>query len=186
MKKYHSNIKLPVSFVPYENRSFDIFREIPITKELINKEFIDWLESIGITFDRGRFFNSPPLERYKLHVDDLRFLATDHHVKLNIVFDSTDTEMNWYEPLPGYFGDKEYNVCGENILYYDKNKCKVLHTTSVNTHCILQTNIVHDLVNGTNNGQYRKCYSLVLLNSKTNKKLTWEESVEILGSYLFD
>ena len=182
MNTCHFNIKLPIPFIPY-SKVFDTFKEIPLKKILVNREFIHWLALAGLTFNQGRFFNSPPNIIYDLHVDGKQ--ETDC-VKLNLVFDSTDTKMNWYEPFLGYAGTLQNNTVGEPILYFDKNKCNVLHTAPVNTHCIINGNIVHDLVNGPNNGQSRKCYSLILINFKTHRRLKWEEAVEILNPYLID
>ena len=182
MRNCHLNVKLPIPFIPY-SKGFDEFKELPLKKNLVNKEFIHWLASIGLTFNQGRLFNSLPNMIYDLHVDGNR---ENDCIKLNLVFDSTDTVMNWYEPFPGYSGTQYNNTVGEPILYFDKNKCNVLHTAPTNTHCILDGNIVHDLANGPNNGQSRKCYSLILINCKTNKRLTWEEAVEIFGPYLIE
>jgi len=182
MKKYHSNLKLPVPFVPFEKGS-DHFDEVPITDEHMSPEFLNWLAGMGLTFRKARFFNSIPNQQYRLHVDGD---VVKELVKLNIVFDSTDTIMNWYEPVDGYQGTLKPNGLGQPVLYYDKDKCNLLHSKPVNTHCILAGNIVHDLVNGPNNGQSRKCYSMFLVHKATDTLVKWDEALELFGPHLID
>ena len=90
--KYHININLPVTFIPYEmemplDEEGSPAPEIPVDKELLNlssKEFINWLDSLDIIIGNGRIFTSPPHKQYKLHIDGIDI--NEELTKLNFVF----------------------------------------------------------------------------------------------------
>jgi hypothetical protein len=187
----HINVNLPVPFIPYEmemplDAQGNPAPEVPIDKELLklsSRDFINWLNSLDIIIgDSGRIFNSPPHKQYKLHIDGLNLIG--ELTKLNFVFNSTDTIMKWYELLPGKTGKPFKNTLGIPVMYYDPNDCKILKSAPVNSNCLISGSIIHDLTNGSNNGQYRTCYSIALIKKSTGKRLTWNEAVEIFKPYL--
>jgi len=190
--KYHININLPVTFIPYKmemplDGEGSPAPEIPVDKKLLNlssKEFINWLDSLDIIIGNGRIFTSPPHKQYKLHIDGIDI--NEELTKLNFVFNSTDTIMTWYELLPGKEGKTHKNTLGGDVMYYDPNECKILKRAPVNSNCLIAGNVIHDLTNGTNNGEYRKCYSITLVKKSTGKRLTWNEAVEIFEPYLIE
>ena len=71
-------------------------------------------------------------------------------------------------------------------MHYKKELCKVAHSAPVNSHCIMDGSIPHDLVNSANNGQSRKCYTLYLGDPTTKELISWEQTVEIFRPYLID
>jgi hypothetical protein len=182
MKKYHANIKLPVPYVPYEENYSNKFVEKETYQEFLNKEFLDWIRSLGLVIHHGRFFNSPPFKRYPIHIDGGKIAKNS--TKINLIFNSYDSIMNWYKPLDeGYIVT---NSLGKSIVNYKIDKCNLLHSVPVNSHCIIDGSIPHDLVNGSNNGQSRKCYTLYLFDPKENTLLSWERAVELFDPYLID
>lgn len=182
MNKYHFNIKLPIGFTHYMEE-FTTFNQIDLNKRDIDKEFIDWLNSLGVSFASGLFFNSLPNMDYELHVDGNKI--TDC-IKLNVIFDSSDTIMNWYEPQEGYSGIINKNFQNDDILWWEKDRCNLVYSASVNSSCILNAGVVHDLHNGHNDGKIRKCYSLILIDNKTKRRLTWKEALEIFSDFRYD
>lgn len=190
----HININLPVPFIPYEiemplNEKGNPAAEIIIDRELMklsSKDFINWLDSLGVVTDGGRIFNSHPHKQYKLHIDgkNINGDINKELTKLNFIFNSTDTFMTWYELLPGKIGKWSKNTLGIPVMYYDPNDCKILKRAPVNSNCLIRGDVIHDLNNGSNNGQYRKCYSIILLKKSTGEKLPWNEAIEIFEPYL--
>lgn len=180
MVRYHCNINIPVPFIDYEH-DYDKFQEIVVDRTRINSEFIDWLSGLGLSFFKARFFNSLPHQNYLLHIDGK---ADVECTKLNIVFNSHESVMNWYRPLDGYSGKYDKNTVGEYIPFFEKNKCRVVHSARVDTNCIVQGNRIHDLQNQFNNGKCRKCYSFFLLDSKTQRRLTWTGALDVFKNYL--
>lgn len=180
MIRYHCNINVPVPLVHYE-QEYSTYKEIVVDRARINVEFTDWLANLGLSFFNARFFNSLPYQKYPLHIDGRADLEC---TKLNIVLDSYESEMNWYEPLDGYFGKQQKNTVGEYIPFFEKDKCKVVHNAQVDTSCIMQGHIIHDLQNKYNRGKCRKCYTFFLTDSKSHNRLSWQEALEIFRDYL--
>lgn len=180
MVRYHCNINIPVPFIDYE-QDYDKFKEIVVDQTRVNSEFIDWLNNLGLSFFNARFFNSLPYQKYPLHIDGKADLEC---TKLNIVFDSYDSVMNWYQPLDGYLGNYHKNNVGEYIPVFEKHKCRIVHSARVDTTCIMQGHIIHDLQNQYNNGKCRKCYTFFLLDSKTQNRLTWDRALDVFQNYL--
>ena len=118
--------------------------------------------------------------KYNLHVDWKDGPVT----KINIVFNSTDTVMNWYKLLPGKSPIVYRNQLGQPVNGYNIDDCQKVYTVQTNTHCLINGNEIHDLINGSNNGKNRHCYSMVLGYKKTNERLPWNQSVEIFRDYL--
>ena len=183
---YHINLNIPVEFNQFEteNTGF-IEKHSDISK--ITQEFTDWLYTLDIILYRCIYFSSPPYRRYKLHVDgyfkELQGEIAWSCVKINMIFNSTDTKMNWYKSLPGHEGGiVEKNTTGKEVRYWNQEQCEVLHTADVNQHCLFDGSKIHDLINGPNNGQNRSAYTL-WLKDKTHKNLPWEEAAARLRPY---
>jgi len=182
MQNFHRNVNIPDIFVPFE-KQYDYYSEIPFHKSSVNRDFIEWLYSLDLTFQQGRFFNSCPNQFYSLHIDGI---SLQDCVKLNLVYDSSDTIMSWYKTKEGYSGNIRKNYIGEPVIYYEEDKCEKLYSVLVNSNCIMTGDVIHTLRNGNNNGQFRKCYSLFLENLKTKTRLKWEEALEIFGPMIVD
>jgi hypothetical protein len=184
MNTYHVNINIPVPFVPNKVEDHTTIGEVSVTADIINKEFVDWLVSIGLTIECVRFFGSKPYSKYRIHVDGQGLSTKLHCVKLNLVFDSSDTIMKWYEMLPEYNGDFLPNSLGEPTKFYDPTKCNVLYSSPVNSHCILNAGIPHDLTNRLNHRKMRKCYSIFLIKTGSLTRLTWDEALILFEPYI--
>lgn len=188
LPKYHINLNIPVPFTEFEQQhSSFVEKQLSVTN--INREFTDWLYGLDIIVYKCIFFSSTPFRKYRLHVDG--FFKENQSdvsekwscVKINMVFNSTDTKMNWYKSLPGHEGGfTEKNSQGMMVRYWDPKHCEVLHTADVNSHCLFNGAVIHDLVNGPNNGQNRNCYTL-WLKDKSHKNLPWSEAATRLQSY---
>ena len=120
MNNYHTAINIPVPFIP-PNNIREGFHEVKLDRDTVNKEFMDWLASMNLTFFNGRYFSSPPNKSYKLHSDINKSETATECVKLNVIFDSFDTSMSWYALLPDKTEIISKNTVGEEIFYYDKN-----------------------------------------------------------------
>lgn len=182
MNQFHYNLSIPQVFVPHAFLDQNRFQEIILTHDLINPEFHEWLESFNLkVIPQGtRFFSSPPYEKYKLHVD----YKDEPVTKINMIFNSTDTVMNWYRLLPGKSPIPYRNQLNQIVNGYNHEDCQKVYTTQVNNHCLLNGQELHDLVNGSNNGRNRHCYSMVLGYKNVSKRLPWDQAVEIFQDYL--
>jgi hypothetical protein len=182
MNSFHYNLNIPEIFLPYKFVDNNQFQEIILNREFINPEFHNWLETFDLKILPWgtRFFSSPPNMKYNLHVDYKDGPVT----KINIIFNSTDTVMNWYKLLPGKSSTVYRNQLNQPINGYNIDDCQKVYTAQINNHCLINGNEIHDLINGPNNGKNRHCYSIVLGYKKTNERLPWNRSIEIFRDYL--
>ena len=183
MNNYYAAINIPVPFIPPINIHRG-FHEVELDRNTINKEFMDWLADVNLTFFHGRYFSSPPNKLYRLHSDINKADTETECVKLNIIFDSFDTSMSWYALQPNKSEIISKNTLGEEIFYYDKNDCNVLHTISVNTNCLLNGSVIHDLTNGNNNGVNRHCFSMILCKLDSKERLKWSDIEQHFGIHM--
>ncbi len=86
--------------------------------------------------------------------------------------------MTWYKIRASTKGELYLNSQGYPIYRYLKETCDIIFTTDVNSHCMINSGVIHDLVNGYNNGINRKCYSFAF------SKINWNESVERFKEFL--
>lgn len=187
MRCHYNLINLPFNFVPFEVRKDDPLNENGMLEKTINqndlinhnKDFLDWIHKQDLTLQPGRYFESAPNCQYLLHRDtyDLKNINVDL-VKFNFVFDSVGTKMSWYKTNPLYEGEVFTNVLKDPMIKYDRKKCKVIYTTPVDSHCMINGGVIHDLMNFSNFGRNRRCYSFIINN------LSWNQAVEKFSDYL--
>jgi len=156
-----------------KNNRIDFTRIEPI--------FFEWLNDYGITCCSrwSRYFHSKPHEIYNIHADSIS--ENQPKTKINIIFDSYDTIMKWYELKPIYKRLPETMFVQGVIRIYKPNQCKEVFQTQVNSNCIIDGSKIHTLINGDNQGKKRKCFSFALKSLKTDRLLSFEESVDLLG-----
>jgi hypothetical protein len=181
---YHRCITVPVDFKSTLIFNQSNYQEIPFDKKSINSEFNDWLESLGLEIGNdSRFFNSLPSQIYKMHID--KKLSSSHRdcVKLNMIFDSYQTVMNWYQLFPGKSGHEELNKIGHPLIRYRSDDVSLIYSAEVNRPCIINAMIIHDLINGDNLGMTRKSYSMPLIDIKSGTRITWKEAENRFEGY---
>lgn len=181
----HYKITPPVEFVPFvslDTSKKGSYYHIFINKDQINKEFNNWLASYDLEVSWGLFLNSAPMGFYTPHLEEKELGG--NCVKLNMIYNSSDTKMKWYDLLPGEKGEAKPNMYGSSVFRADPAKCEIVHEAEVNEHCILDAGTIHGLNNGPNNGNDRQCYSLVLKRISQNKLASWDDVVEILSPIL--
>lgn len=182
---YHCNINVPVEFREFE-KSADTFEEKICNPDLVNDEFKNWLSSMGIEIARCIFFSSPPGKKYNLHVDGDKAQDGRYNcAKINIIFNSLNTYMNWYQPNAGFENGTTYkNTLGTPVRYWKKEECKVVHRAKTNTNCLINGGVIHDLENDRDNQGNRRCYSLILRDKTTKAWLSWDDLVAKLKTYI--
>ena len=178
---YIMNIQLPVNFIPYDFQVDRGFKELLITPEMINQEFHLWLSDLNLKVCPigSRFFLRYPTMKGTIHVD-----AFDNDAsKLLFIYDSKGTTIDWYESLPGKSITSRINYLGEVTRYFDISSCKKILSTPFDSNCLLNGKMIHKVDLGHNNFKHRKCYSITLLNYHTNKRINWNEAIEIFKPY---
>jgi len=180
INNYIVNINLPVQFIPFDFLDTGQFKELIITPELVNHDFHLWLNSLDLKIDPkfSRFFSRPPGFWGTIHVDN----SIQNSSKINIVYDSFDSLISWYDILPDKSYTKKINYQDEIVISYDPDDCKRVHSTLGNKNCLFNGKIPHRVQVGTNNNKSRKCYSLLLLD-KNNNRISWDDAVRIFSPY---
>jgi hypothetical protein len=178
---YVKDIRLPINFIPHKFLVSKQYHELMLTPDLINQEFHLWLKDLGLkTCSIGsRFFYRHSLNRGTIHVDAFDLNAS----KLLFIYDSKGAIMNWYDLLPGKTPTTFITQNGEVIRSFDPKNCTKILTTPADSHCLINGKIMHQVVVGLNNFQYRKCYSITLLNYQTNERIHWDRAIEIFKPY---
>ena len=186
-RTFHFNINIPIKFVPMEmypegtiiNNNIELKVDDEKIKK-INSELFNWLNSFGIDVEGVRYFESIPFTKYKIHSDSADRIA----VKLNFVYNSYNSKMLWFDVIKTPKDSTFTNVSNESIPTYEFEDLKELYSTITDTHCLIDGGVIHQLVNSDNHGINRKCFSLKLTWLDKEKKLTWNDAVEILKDYI--
>jgi hypothetical protein len=180
----HRTLLLPIKFCPID---FGLDPMHPWIKykfyeKQVNKEIKDWLGGVGWHVAYGRFFHTPPFEKYALHVDIEN--ANDELAWLNFVFGGKDSFMTWYKLLPNK--TQTTYMTKENKLFtgYLREDCEEIYQTDTLTadagfaH-LINGGIIHSMTNGS---EPRQCFSMALY--KKHQRLTWTELCNTLDSYV--
>jgi hypothetical protein len=193
MNNFHRQLKIPVefkvsNFVPMEHNKIDPNSlplrktiNIVIPREVINPEFHEWIESVGLYIDPtwGRYFESRPFEKYNIHADSLA--PELHRTKLNIMFDSYGTEMTGYKLKPNHLNDV---IKTKVIRIYQSDWCDEIFRVNTDTPCLFNGSEMHCLFNSENRNVNRKCYSLTLARLSNKELVSFDESIERLKDYI--
>lgn len=182
--KLHQNLKLPVEVKPCRE-TYKELRELEFSASELPVEFNEWLLTMNLYVYEARFFNSPPGTKLRLHLDGQRQNAP-YGGKINLIFDSYDSTMNWFELKPGKEGYIQKNKLGSDVMYFREEECNVLHSAPTNSHCMFHGMTIHDMRMGDNNGKIRQCYSLIIGDNLTGHRVTYTELYKRLTPYFVD
>ena len=184
MKTYAFKLNLPVEFIPYNiNNLPKVKGEYILEKNLINQEFTDFLESLKLSIDYGRYFYSIPHLRYIPHIDNTvaqQGLISDN-VKINFVAGGAGSEMIWYSLKPGkshyHYTNTQGNLC---FGYRDEDLIEE-HRASIGWPSLIDADSIHTLQNADED---RKCWSFTLKSTITKKRISWDDAIEIFKDYI--
>ena len=184
---YCKKLQIPNIFVQcYQDIKIDKSLEKILPINDINIEFKEWLASLNIGLDSCRFFSAEPGDKYVLHKDisyasELSNRVTDC-VKINLIYNSNNSKMKWYELKPDRSSSVVYNKVGEKLKIYNEEDCDVVFEEDTNgPACLINGMIIHTLLNGNST---RHCYSMPLVNLTTKIRLTWDEANIMLSPYI--
>lgn len=198
MNRPHYNLNLPTEFRPWVDEEDPRLEhpnpthEVDITLEELqthNAELVEFLAESGLTVSHLRLFRSRPWARYSIHIDlspddytDTEYArAADQIVKLNFIFNSHGTRMQWFEPDPGH-GPQRNNNSGFSFYSFDPTVCTLVYDTLCDRDCLIHAGRIHTAFNTENQGQSRMCYSLFLTNGTDT--LNWAQAVQVLTPWL--
>ena len=172
---FHRDVILPFEMKAYQHPN-------PSGGVSPRNNWIDFTKIEPIFFECcprwSRYFHSKPHDVYNIHADSIS--ENQPKTKINIIFDSYDTIMKWYELKPIYKRLPDTMFVHGVIRIYKSNQCEEVFQTQVNSNCIIDGSKIHTLLNGANQGKKRKCFSFALKSLKTDELLSFEESIDIL------
>jgi hypothetical protein len=183
---YFSNIRVPVEFKEFEEPTTDWSEKI-CDRDKINIEFKEWLKGMRLEVAKCIFFSGPPGKVYRLHTDNTNKSEDGkiHCPKLNIIFNSQGTIMEWYRAKPGFeSGDVNENTLGTRVRYWKKENCDLLLRTTCDTHCLIDGGTIHTAEVSLNNNGIRRCYSLILQDAYTRLWPNWEDLISRFDPYI--
>jgi len=183
MKNYEFKLELPVKFIPHTFENSAKYHEIPLEHQFINQEFKDFLTSLNLYIDYAKHFYAVPNQKYMNHrdiLDDQYDTITDN-VKLNFVLGGTGSEMIWYELKPGIDLKFGKNYWGRLVPVYTDEDVVEVHRATIGWPSLLNAYAIHSL---QNTNEPRQCWSITLNNLLTNKRLIWDDAIEIFKDYL--
>lgn len=180
---YHINLKPPVPFIPHKfgfesathNRKQFI---IAYKNEMINAEFREWLDSLGLYVTVARFFGTNPNTEYSPHIDGPK--GVGDLPKICVAVNSFDAKMTWYKTRAD--GSERRNQSGDFITDY--SDVEPVYTADVNDICLMNGGAIHNSSLGPNNDLQRFCYSMFLGDKKTKNVASWQQAVEALSPWL--
>lgn len=176
---YHTNINLPVKFIPYDYGDTEEtlrFKKNHIDFSKINTEFFDWLSDNNLSCcpKLSRYFCSRPNQRYAIHADSKNSLTLN--TKLNIIIDSVGTIMKWYEVRKPFDRLPDSFFFTGAIRNYQEHQVNEIFSVACDTPCLIDGAQIHTLINGNNNNMTRKCYSFTLKDTHTNQYVSYDEA----------
>ena len=198
MLRPHYNLNLPFKFVPWvapddaRLEHVNPTHEVDITLDdlrLYNPELIEFLSGLDMEVSHLRLFRSRPWARYSIHIDlspddytDTEYArAADQIVKINFIFNSHGTRMQWFQQAQGQRPQRNNNS-GFSFYSFDPKTCARVYDTVCDRDCLIHAGRIHTAFNTANNDQDRMCYSLFLVSAQG--ELNWDRAVEVLTPWL--
>jgi hypothetical protein len=144
------------------------------------KQLADWLDGLGIKIGFSEVFKKYPGYEYPnaLHLDGYKF---DNHVKINFIVNPGSSTMAWWRIKPG----KEYRnmttVVGTGYLWAPKEECDLVVEENLTKPALVNAGMLHSVEHIDTE---RLCFSFMLLDKNTGKKILWDDAMEIFKGYL--
>lgn len=185
----YRNIRIPFSVnhpsVPSPaSQAEKKFKEIMFQKNLIDQQFVAWLNSLGLDIKLGRVFLNYPNQVYTLHVDQPK--VNDQSVALNFAFNDHGTAFSWYNAKEGTEVIRQNNL--NNIIIYNFNPddcVAVLEEEIIHEHnqpFLVNTGYIHSLKVGNSE---RFCYSYFIKKLSDGSDLQWDDAVEYFKDFIY-
>jgi len=179
MNRYHHRLNIPVTFQPEFPKNTNA-AVLPYTKNQINKELINWLLNISVGIKHCEvFYLSPDSQsNHVIHLDGESF---DDHVKLNFAYCETEELMNWFIPKENAILISKKTPIDTTYIETNEDQCILVHQAIIGQPSLVNVGQLHNI---SDVKSPRYCFSFVLSKLETNKRLTWDDAVEIFKDYI--
>jgi hypothetical protein len=142
----------------------------PLTE--ISKEFNEFLLQHNLKLLLAELFYNPPKKITKIHIDALG----GDYSKINFVYGGEKSLMCWYSSKEHVSTQVNYTSIDTKSINFLPNEVTLLHRQNVASPSIVQVGIPHNIINAA---KERWCLSLVPVDITTNKRITFERTLEI-------
>ena len=151
-------------------------------KSNISKEFIEFLDSVGLTMTYPiLLFYTPAMQGIPIHIDGSDPLS-DRAV-MNWCVEGKDSEMLWYRLKDNVLADVKETTAGTPYTRYTEDQVIFLHRQPVKWPSIVQTGIPHKITNyGADKRWVLSCD--LSLKSAPDAGLTWAQAKEIFKQWI--
>lgn len=189
MNNYHRRLKIPVDFtfpdckVPDTKRNYYCRFE----KKSMNREFVKWIETIGLNVIVGEFFYTPPhivpedwlqVGAHLPHVDGHKI--TDI-VKLIWMKGGSNSVMDWYELNSGVELTPVLSRIKTPVGFVDKENITLQHTAEIGYPSLANVGRVHGVRNGK---EPRYVATVIVSDPQTKQQLQWPRAEKIFEQFV--
>lgn len=145
-------------------------------RRYINRALLDLLASHNVYLHHAESFFRDPFHTQPIHIDT----APGDYAKLNYVYSTGSSVMNWYCVKPNVKINTKITTIGTKYVGLDLSEVQLIESHAIGFPSLVQVGIPHNVVNGS---AERLCVSLVLAD-KSGFKLTMAESIRRLNTYI--
>lgn len=158
----------------------DQLNHVTIDPSMLNKEFVDFIESIpGLRIPSWEAFYTPPGGKIWIHGDSDKI--TDF-ARINLSWGPDDSELIWWEPKPGIKLEPIVTAFGENYLRADENDCNIIHRAVINRPSLVQVGMLHSTWNPGPGGRWT--LAIPLAEKSEPKRVSFEMAVAMFADYV--
>lgn len=179
VNRYHLDLQIPVEFkfpwypIPDENLHY----HCRFHKRDMNREFVEWIYSLGLFIIAGEYFYTPKARTLHPHSDSS--VITDG-VKLNWMEGGDRSVMEWYELKPGV-SLKELKTGIDTTYGYASQEDIILkHQAKIGKPSLVNVGQIHGIRNGPE-PRYVAC--VILGQAHTQERLMWDDAIKIFAKY---
>jgi len=143
--------------------------KIPL--EDVAVEFVDFLAQRDLKIFLVEMFYNPPFKISRIHIDALG----GNYAKINFVYGGAKSLMCWYA-TDIVKNQIDYTNINTRSVDYQPNEVTLAHRQTVASPSIVQVGIPHNIINAA---RPRWCVSVVPVSVKTQKRLTFQDTVDL-------
>jgi len=151
---------------------------------VFTKDVFELLEKLKCTVAVSEAFYTPPLSKIRWHTDVSGYSPVFDYVKINFVWTkSLHHEMQWGENKNKDFSPEiGYNKVGSPHLIYEDEDMNIVDRVLVDRPILVNVGRPHRVVNSSAHGRYCLC----LIPKKNDKRISFEESLDLFSEYVAD
>lgn len=157
---------------------FSVLRIFKPPSSVIDPRVVELLDDSGICVLHTEIFYTPPFAVLPIHVDGP---VLSNRAKLNFVYDSPTSTMNWYRVKAGCEIPMLTTPIGTRYLKPNQEDCMMVAATRIRTPTLVNVGVPHSVINQVPTGRW--CLSIVLGRHGTTDAIEWDEASSNLAKY---